>query len=536
MWMPSVALAEDIVPQLSPDWTSILPPLVAITLAIATRQVLVALTVGVWLGALLIVDGKIGSSFVRLLDTHIVGAVADKSHASILVFSLLLGGMIGVITKSGGGVGLAKRVTRWATTSRRGSLMGWFMGLLVFFDDYANALIVGSSMRSISDRLRLSREKLAFIVDATAAPVSSVALISSWIAVEVAYIGDEFKALGIEMDAYTAFIQSLPYRFYPWLMLFFVFWVSLRGRDFGPMARAEKRARAGEGHQEMDMATVAMAPQEGRGGWVQAVLPIATVMIVATGVMVADGHAKLSFAGESITLRGIFGEASSTTALLISAGAGSVMAVLTSYFGRALSFTETIDAWLDGLKDMLLACLVLVLAWALGGICKELHTAQYLTHLVGDWVMPALVPAVIFVLSAAMSFATGTSWGTMAILFPLVIPLAYNLAPGDEVILLGSVSAILSGSVWGDHCSPISDTTILSSMATGCDHIAHVRTQLPYAMAVGIVSLIIGEIGVGLGLYPAWVALIIGALMLVAVLRLFGTKIDDYEPSVSANN
>ena len=528
---PAIAAAQELTPSSEPGWTSLLPALVAIVLAIAMRQVLVALTIGVWLGALLISGGDVWASFVALLNTHIVGAVADKGHASILVFSLLLGGMIGVVTRSGGGAGLAKGVTRWATSSRRGALMTWFMGLVVFFDDYANALIVGSSMRPIADRLRISREKLAFVVDATAAPVSSIALISSWIAVELAYIGDEFKALGIEMDAYTAFVKSLPYRFYPWLMLFFVFWLSVAKRDFGPMAKAEKLARAGSPTLRSEAPVLSDESKTmGNGGWVQAVFPIAIVMVVAAGVMYFDGSGKVVAAGKEVTLQAVFGEASSTLALLVAAGAGSLVAVLTTWLGKALSFDATMDAWLDGVKDMMIACLVLVLAWSLGGICEELGTAQYLTTLVGAWVSPALVPAVIFVLSAAMSFATGTSWGTMAILFPLVIPLAHNLAPGDSLVLLGSVSAILSGSVWGDHCSPISDTTILSSMAAGCDHIAHVQTQLPYALTVGMVSLLVGEIGVGLGWYPVWGGLLIGAASLVLILRTFGQKIDDYVP------
>ena len=512
---------------MSPEWTSVLPPLVAIGLAVLFRQVLVALSAGVFLGACLVADGRIGEAVVRFFDTYIVGALADADHASIIVFSLLLGGMIGVITKSGGGAELATVVTRRATTSRRGGVVTWAMGLVVFFDDYANALIVGSSMRSISDRLRISREKLAFIVDATAAPVSSVALVSSWIAVEVGYIADQFQSLGIEDDAYIAFIKSLPYRFYPWLMLFFVLWVAMSGRDFGPMAKVERAARSGAQPQRSE----APPSEQVRGHWIHAVIPIFSLIVIATTVMVYDGWLKVVDAGNEPTLRAVFGAASSTKALLISAGAGSLLAVLSAWVGRVMSFSNLTDAWGDGVKSMMTACMILVLAWALGDICKALQTAEFLTQSIEGMLQPALVPAVVFVLSAVVSFATGTSWGTMAILFPLVVPLAHGLAPNDMVILLGSISAILSGSVWGDHCSPISDTTILSSMATGCDHVAHVRTQLPYAMAVGLVSLVVGEIGVGLGLYPVWVGLVVGAVLLVVILRVLGQRVPDYAPN-----
>ncbi len=225
-----------------PGWVSILPPLLAIGLALLFRHVLVALFLGVWLGALLLADLSPIMSFARLLDTHLVGAMADRGHASILLFSLLLGGMLGLMTQSGGAKGLAAWASTDTRSRRRGQLTTWFLGLLVFFDDYANSLLVGASMRPVTDRLRISREKLAFIVDATAAPVASLALISSWIGVEVGYIADQFAHLGIERDAYLTFIETIPFRFYPILMLLFVFWVSFRGRDFGPMRRAEERS------------------------------------------------------------------------------------------------------------------------------------------------------------------------------------------------------------------------------------------------------------------------------------------------------
>ena len=522
-----------------PDWVSILPPLVAIVLALVIRRVLVALVAGVWLGALLVADGSPVGSLLELTDL-LVDAVVDPGHASILTFTLLLGVMIGLITSSGGGRGMAKLVTQWASSVKSGQLATWFLGLLVFFDDYANSLLVGASMRPITDRLRLSREKLAFIVDATAAPVASLAVISSWIGVEIGYIQDQFQSLGIEGDAYVTFLQTIPFRFYPLLMIFFVFWVSFRGLDFGPMLTAERRARStGEvlrkGSSPASTFDDAAAPNAS-AHWINAVLPVVAIVIAAGVGMYADGYSKAVEAGVEPSLQAVFGKASSTRALLWAAVVGSAVAFLSVWLTRALGFAKSLLAAAGGIRAMALACGILVLAWALGAVCKELDTAAFLIRVLGDWLSPAVIPAAVFVVAALVSFATGTSWGTMAILFPLVVPLAHRLAPGNETILLGTISSILAGSVWGDHCSPISDTTILSSLATSCDHMDHVKTQLPYALLVGLVSIVAGELAVGFGAYPAWVGVLLGAAVLVIVVELLGRPVEAHRVETDESN
>ena len=513
-----------------PGWVSILPPLLAIGLALLFRHVLVALFLGVWLGALLLADLSPIASFARLLDTHLVGAMADRGHASIVLFSLLLGGMLGLMTQSGGAKGLAAWVSTDTRSRRRGQLTTWFLGLLVFFDDYANSLLVGASMRPVTDRLRISREKLAFIVDATAAPVASLALISSWIGVEVGYIADQFEHLGIERDAYLTFIETIPFRFYPILMLLFVFWVGFRGRDFGPMRRAEERAFAQglvsrPGAQPASDFHDEAVPGDVEGRAMNAVVPVVVVVVVAALGIYFDGRAKALEAGLQSSLRAIVGEASSSAAILWATGAGCLSALALSVWSGALSFGKSIDAWMGGMKSMLYAVVILVLAWALGGVCRDLDTAGFLIGAVGDWMSPVWIPASVFVLAALVSFATGTSWGTMAILFPLVVPLAHRIAPGQETILLGTVSSILAGAVWGDHCSPISDTTVLSSMATSCDHMDHVRTQLPYALFIGGVSLSCAELPVAAGWYGPWVGLLVGALVMIAAFELLSRPV-----------
>jgi len=513
-----------------PAWTSILPPLLAIALALLFRHVLTALVLGVWLGAFLLSDLSPVASFARLLDTHILNAIAERGHASILVFSLLLGGMLGLITQSGGAKGLASWVSTDATSRRRGQLTTWFLGLLVFFDDYANSLLVGSSMRPVTDRLRISREKLAFLVDATAAPVASLALISSWIGVEVGYIADQFTHLGIERDAYLTFIETIPFRFYPILMLLFVAWVALRGRDFGPMLRAERRALeegllsrpgaqpASDFHEES-------VPDDVPGRAMNALIPVVVVVIVAAAGIYVDGRAKVLSAGMEPSLRAIVGQASSSAAILWATGAGCLAALGLAVGSGALSFSKSIEAWMSGMRSMLFAAVILILAWSLGGVCRDLDTASFLIGAVGDWIAPAWIPATVFIMAALVSFATGTSWGTMAILFPLVVPLAHQIAPGNETILLGTVSSILAGSVWGDHCSPISDTTVLSSMATSCDHMDHVRTQLPYALLIGGVSVLCAELPVAAGWYGPWVGLLVGAVVMIAAFELISRPV-----------
>lgn len=505
-----------------PPWTSVLPPLLAIVLALLFRNVLVALTLGVWLGAYLLSGFSFVASFARLLDTHVVQALADPGHASIIVFSLLLGGMLGLMTQSGGAKGLASWVSTDATTRRRAQLTTWMLGLLVFFDDYANSLLVGSSMRPVTDRSRLSREKLAFVVDATAAPVASLALISSWIGVEVGYIADQLQHLGIERDAYVTFIETIPFRFYPILMLLFVPWIALRGRDFGPMLRAERRARnqglvsrvgarpASDFHEEA-------VPEEIPERPMNALLPILVVVFVAAIGIYLDGRAKVIATGLEPSLRTVVGAASSSSAILWATGAGCVAALTLAVGSGGLTFMKAIDAWTGGIRSMVYAVIILVLAWALGAVCRDLDTASFLIGVFGDWIAPAWIPAAVFIMAALVSFATGTSWGTMAILFPLVVPLAHRIAPGQETILFGTVSSILAGSVWGDHCSPISDTTILSSMATSCDHMDHVRTQLPYALFIGCVSLLCAELPVAAGWYGPWVGLLVGTVVMIAV-------------------
>ncbi len=519
--------------RLLPGWLSLLPPLLAIGLALATRDVLISLFLGIFGGALILNGWNPFAALGRTVDQFIVPALTEESNTSIIVFTLFLGGMVGLITKSGGTRGIIERLAPYATNRRRGQLATWAMGVLIFFDDYANTLIVGPTMRPITDRLKISREKLAYIVDSTAAPVVCLFPISTWVGYELGLIQQAFRDLGVEFDAYTFFIRSIPYRFYPLFALLAVLTLAWRQVDFGPMRKAERRAaERGEllppdavpiaDYSSQDMEPPADAPLRASNAF----LPILTVVLVTLWGLYATGAAGKTRAidvGVGDWLRVVLNDANSFQALLWASLSGMLIALILPVAQRILSLGDAIKAMVAGFKAMLLALCVLTLAWSIGDVCGELHTADFLVALTHGIVAPMWLPALTFILSAAVAFATGSSWGTMAILEPLVIPICHELSiaaglqVGDDrymAYMLGTIAAVLSGSVWGDHCSPISDTTILSSMATGCDHIAHVRTQIPYALSVGALALIVGCLGSGLGL-PAWLALVLGAALLV---------------------
>ncbi|MGB6642249.1 MAG: Na+/H+ antiporter NhaC family protein [Thermoanaerobaculia bacterium] len=529
-----------------PGWLSIVPPLIAIALALIFKDVLVSLFVGVFSGALFLYAWNPFTAFARSIDHFIVPSLADPNNAAIIVFSMLLGGMVGIISKSGGTQGIVDRLSRFATDARRGQLATWTLGVVIFFDDYANTLIVGSTMRPITDRLRISREKLAYIVDSTAAPVASVAPISTWIGFEVGLIAAAFTQLGIGTDynAYGTFLSSILYRFYPLFALVLGFTIAYTRRDFGPMLKAERRAsRTGaviaEGDTPLAFAAVEkLSPPEGAPRRASnALLPIVTVVVVTLlGLFItgSNGLERTAFDSSFDWLREVFSASDSFSALLWASLAGVVVAGLLALSQGILTVRQTMESMVEGFRSMLLAFLVLILAWSIGAVCEELLTADYVVSLTGGVIAPQWFPALVFLASAAISFATGASWGTMAILMPIVIPISHGLSTAAQfpvgsdsytLVLVGTISSVLAGSVWGDHCSPISDTTILSSMASGCDHIAHVRTQIPYALGLGILGMMLGDIPTAFGLSP-WISLLVGSAVIVLIVRFFGQKVD----------
>jgi Na+/H+ antiporter NhaC len=394
-------------------------------------------------------------------------------------------------------------------------------------------------MRPLSDRLKVSREKLAYIVDSTSAPVAAVAVFSTWIGAEVGLIRDAFISSGHQGDAYLTFLRSIPYRFYPLLTLAFGFMVAASGRDFSVMHRAETRARSGGGlfrpgsRPMWEMGGDDLRPVEGRPQlWYAAAIPVFTVLVTAFSGLYLDGSRSLAAQGLPHSLGAALGAADSYRVLLWASLLGMLAAAAVAVGRRVLKLRETVDAMMGGMKAMLTALVVLMLAWSLGAVCSDLGTADYILSLTGEALDPRFLPALIFLVSSLVSFATGTSWGTMSILIPLAVPLGVKMtaaaglpAADADTVLLGVVASVLAGSVFGDHCSPISDTTILSSMAASSDLVDHVRTQLPYALTVGGVALAVGVVPAAFGL-PPLLALLLGAGLLALLLRLAGRPIE----------
>ncbi len=533
----------------APGWFSILPPLVAIVLALIFKEVITALLAGIWLGALAVAGYNPLQATWRLVDQYVVPALGDTDggHTQIIVFSLLLGGMVGIISRNGGTRGVVRAVAPLARNRRRGKVATGVAGLGIFFDDYANTLVVGNTMRPITDGLKVSREKLAYLVDSTAAPVAALVPVSTWVGYEVSLIGSGLGAAAGEatgadqaflagLSPYTVFIETIPYLFYPLLALAFVFLTSAMNRDFGPMARAERRAASGGGvlrpgsRPAAEISESFVNAKEGAPErWWNAGIPVLTVVLVVLGGLYTTGRAEV---GADASLRDVFGAADPFRTLLWGSLAGCLLAAALSISQRLLDVKECVDAAFGGVKAMVIAMTILILAWSLGAVTQDVGTAGYLSGLLTRIEFPLfLLPALVFITSGAMAFATGTSWTTMAILIPLVIPLTVSLAGGTGFadgsvygILLATTSSVLAGAIWGDHCSPISDTTVLSSTAAACDHVDHVRTQLPYAMLVGAVGLLLGSLGTALGL-PNWIALLAGVGVLALCLKLFGTPI-----------
>ena len=523
-----------------PGILSVIPPLLAIALALILRQVIVSLLLGIFIGAVFVFDYNLGAAFLRVIDTYIINALFDKSHIQVIAFTFLFGGVIGLISKSGGTQGIANLVIKFAKTRRSGLLSTWASGLLIFFDDYSNALIVGNLMRPITDKLKISREKLAFIVDSTSAPVASIFLISSWIGFEIGLIQDGLNTIGSSESAYDVFIQTIPYRFYPIAMLIFVFMIAYTKRDFGSMYKAEKRAfeedkpiRDGAKVSEEFSDKGGMFGNEERAKWYNGLIPILILIFGTITGLVYTGISSLEEQGiSSYGVREIIGSSNSYSALLWSSFITCVVAGIMILFQKIMVLSETIDAWFTGMRSMFLALIILTLAWSIGTVTTDMKTADYIVSLISDSVNPGFLPVIIFLACALTSFATGTSWGTMAVMMPIVIPLGagvsslYGLSSADQTLILyGVVSSVLAGSVFGDHCSPIADTTILSSMASGCDHMDHVRTQLPYALVVGFVCMLLGDLPTAFGFSP-YLSIVIISGVLFGVLFFVGKKTD----------
>lgn len=518
------------------SWISILPPLVAIAIALIFKQVLFALFLGIWMGAFLIGDLSftgIFSSFFEALSSFIVPGVSDPDRMSIVVFSILIGGMVGIITDNGGTRGVIKAITKFVRTKVQGMVVTSLMGFIVFFDDYANTMVVGNTMRPLTDKLRISRAKLAYLVDATAAPVATIALVSTWIGAMVGFIATaEAEMANFNEAAYSVFINSLPYNFYAFFTILFVILIAFSGRDYGTMLKARITLYKAKHDSKLDKYNLYKElieedeEKKRESHWANAAIPILTLVI---GTIIG-----LFVTGEGNSIQAIVETANSYNALLWGSIASVVVAIIMTLSQKLLDVEKTLEGMMNGMHVMFDGVLILVLAWALSDVTVALGTADYLISVFGETLNPFWMPALVLILSALTAFATGSSWGTMGILMPLVVPLGWEIGNATGIptemtleVIYASVSAVLAGSVWGDHCSPISDTTILSSIATQCDHVEHVNTQLPYAMTVGVIS-IAAMISALVLHVPIWIIYPAGVIIIIGIIYKFG-KVPDPE-------
>ena len=550
-----MAFAEEVdIAQVNADkygFLTLIPPIVAIVLAFVTKNVVVSLALGILSGGIILnfagfnIFYTIVQAFLDLVN-RAVGSLADPWNAGIILQVLAIGGVINLVSKMGGAKAIAEALSKKAKSARSAQIITWFAGLLVFFDDYANSLIIGPMMRPVTDGMKISRERLAFIIDATAAPVAGIAIISTWIGLEVGLIGDAFNSIGVDQNAFGVFLSTIPFRFYNILILAFIVITALLLKDFGPMRKCELQARRGgqvleDGdklNEQISKEHDDLEPLEGvtPSVW-NAIIPIGTLIIAAliafyysgyTAIMGSEDAATIALMQNSpisfAAIREACSNSDASVALFQSALFAGIVAMAMGVAKKMFTVAQGIEIWIDGMKTLLITCVILICAWSLSSVIKELGTAKFLINYLSGSIPAFTLPSIIFVLGAIISFATGTSYGTMGILMPLAIPLAYSINPDMSYVIV-STSAVLTGAIFGDHCSPISDTTILSSMGAGCDHIEHVRTQIPYSLFIAAITIVFGYIPAGFGL-PVYVVLPLALVAVFVGVQILGKSVE----------
>lgn len=536
--------------QVTGHWTSLLPPLIAVMVAAFFRSIVGALITAFVVGSFLSYGLNPLATAVLGVNDFLIKPAFSQVSALIILFLFSLVGMVHVMSRSGGLSGLVGKIERVAKTRRRAKVSISAAGLLVFFDDYSNAVVLGTTMQKLSDRWRISREKLAYLVDSTTAPVAGLALLSTWVAYEVFLLGDVSAQYGLELSGYGLLVEMLPLRFYCIGTLVFVFLTSATGRDFGPMWKAERRALL-EGkviddeHAALGKSAASAQGEEAPGRWYNAAVPILVMIVCMVVGITLLGGLRLASAGDGFSWssfadwRAAFGAAvhepnnargsGALPVLLVASVLGGIVAVTMPVVQGALTLRSAFATYTRALPTMWLAIFILVMTWSMREISENLGTAQYLIAMLGDSMPIWILPLLSFFVAAGMSFATGSSWGSMGILFPILMPMAIEmgaLRPEYFTIYLLTAAAILDGAIFGDHCSPISDTTVLSSISTGCDHIAHVSTQLYYALVTVVLSCVFGYLSVAQNM-PVWGYYILFPLAAAGFLLLFGRKVEE---------
>ena len=495
---------------------ALLAPVVAIGVALATHRVVAALLAGLAVAAVVASEGDVVAA-TGVAVGRLVGAVADADHLKISGFTALVGAMVGVMTRGPLMAELVGLVTARVRGARRAMGATWLAGLLVFFDDYANCLVVGSAMGPVCDREGVSRAKLAYLVDSTAAPVASLAVVGTWVGYEVGLIDEALAGTARAGEGFALFLTALPFRYYGWFALALCLLVAWTGRDIGPMIAAEAAARRARRDGPV-------LPQiQGR---LRALAPPVVLVAVTLAWVVWTGVSALDQPVAQAPLYALLRDSDPFTAMVWGASAGLAVASVVSW-RAGMTTGDWVEGVREGVGSVVSALVVLFLAWALGAAIGDTAARDVLTAALSGRLDPAWLPVTTFLVAGATAFSTGTSFGTMSILIPLAVPLALDLAPADAAILAATTAAVLGGACFGDHASPISDTTVLSAAGAGVDVVTHVRTQLPYALLAGGVAASVGHLATGHGGQPLWLVPA-GIVVLFAVLRGLGTRPEDY--------
>ncbi|WP_245808831.1 Na+/H+ antiporter NhaC family protein [Shouchella patagoniensis] len=490
---------------------SLIPPLLAIGLAILTKNVLVSLFTGLFAGVLLLTKGNPITATTETIGEYLFPQLTDSYNAAVLVLLLFIGGFVGLIEKSGGSFALANRAVKYLNTKAKTQIAAWFGGLIIFFSDLGSPLIVGPIFEKIFDQVKLSREKLAWIIDSTASPLAVMIPFIGWGVYIMGLIRQEFDNIEAELSEFSVFLQAIPFQLYPILAVSIVPVIALTKLDFGPMAKAERRVeKTGELYWKTSR-PLRYSEDADQGQpksysiliW----LPLLTLFTTLFGLLYTYGFPFEPVPG------GDFRVALSTAYLFASIVLIGLMVTL-----KVRSFTQAFELYSKGMQKMVFVLATLVLAWALGTVMSEMGTANYVIELLQDSLPSSFVPAVLFLVAVCISLATATSWGTFAIMIPFAIPMAFGL----DAHLAVCIGAVLSGGIFGDHCSPISETTILSSTGAGCDNIDHTKTQFPYAAMNGLIALggfVVAGITGSAYVFLIALALMIGLLVLFAQLK-----------------
>lgn len=493
------------VPDLHATFWALVPAIVAIGLALITKEVYSSLFVGILMGALLYSGFQFELTVTHIFSDGIIGVLSDSYNVGILVFLVILGAMVSLMNKAGGSAAFGQFAANKIKNRVGAQLATILLGVLIFIDDYFNCLTVGSVMRPVTDKFKVSRSKLAYLIDATAAPVCIIAPISSWAAAVTGFVEGE--------DGFSVFIRAIPYNFYAILTIVMMVGMVLMKTEFGKMKEHEKNAA-----RKGDLFTTEGRPYENvkeekvsaKGGVVDLLIPIAALIVCCVIGMIYTGG---FFEGAGFVEA--FSNSDASLGLTLGSFFGLVITIILYQIRRVLSFKECMDCIPEGFRAMVPAILILTFAWTLKAMTDSLGADLYVAGLVESsaGAFMNFLPAIIFVVGCFLAFATGTSWGTFGILIPIVVAVFQN---GDPQMMIMSISACMAGAVCGDHCSPISDTTIMASAGAQCEHVNHVTTQLPYAVLAAVVSFVT-YIVAGF-VKSAWISLPVGIVLMVAVL------------------